>query len=39
VYTQEAWDLLEKDMLNKLADGIQKRVDIVKATNRWYIKY
>ena len=36
---QEAWDLLENDLLNKLAEGIQKQVDAVKATNGWYTKY
>ena len=39
VCTQEAWDLLEEDMLNKLAEGIQKRVNAIKAANEWYTKY
>ena len=39
VCTQKAWDLLEEDILNKLVEGIQKRVDAIKAANRWYTKY
>ena len=30
-YAQEVWDLLEDDLLNKLARRIQKRIDVVKA--------
>lgn len=36
---QEAWGLLEDQLLNKLAEGMQKRVDAVKAANGWYTKY
>lgn len=36
---QEAWDLLEDDLLNKLAEGMQNRVNAVKAANGWYTKY
>ena len=36
---QEAWETLEGELLNKLAEGMQKRVDAVKASNRWYTKY
>ena len=36
---QEAWDLLEDTMLDKLAFGMQKRVDAAKAAGGWYIKY
>ena len=39
VCAQEAWDLLEEDMLYKLAEGMQKRVDAIKAANEWYTKY
>ena len=35
---QEAWGLLEDQVLNKLAEGMQKRVDAVKAANGWYTK-
>jgi hypothetical protein len=37
--TQEAWNTLEGELLNKLAEGMQKRVDAVKASNGWYTKY
>jgi hypothetical protein len=37
--TQEAWETLGDVLLNKLAEGMQKRVDAVKASNGWYIKY
>jgi hypothetical protein len=30
---------LEGELLNKLAEGMQKRVDAVKASNGWYTKY
>jgi transposase len=36
---KEAWEALKEDMLNKLAEGMQKRVDAVKAANGWYTKY
>ena len=36
---QEAWETLGAVLLNKLAEGVQKRVDAVKVLNRWYIKY
>ena len=36
---QEAWGLLEDQLLNKLAEGMQKRVDAVKAANGWYTKH
>jgi hypothetical protein len=36
---QEAWETLALELLNKLAEGMQKRVDAVKAINGWYIKY
>lgn len=36
---QEAWETLEEELLNKLAEGMQKRVDVVKAANGWYTKY
>ena len=36
---QEAWETLAPELLNKLAKGMQKRVDAVKAANRWYTKY
>ena len=39
VCAQEAWDLLEDDLLNTLAEGMQKRVDAVKRANGWYTKY
>ena len=38
-YIQEAQETLAPELLNKLAEGIQKRVDIVKEANRWYTKY
>jgi hypothetical protein len=38
-YTQEAWETLAPELLNKLVEGMQKRVDVVKAANGWYIKY
>ena len=36
---QEAWETLAPALLNKLAEGMQKRVDAVKAANGWYTKY
>ena len=36
---QEVWDLLEEETLDKLASGIQKRVDAIKAAGGWYTKY
>ena len=36
---KEAWKALEGVLLNKLIEGIQKRVNAVKASNGWYIKY
>jgi hypothetical protein len=36
---QEAWEILAPELLNKLAKGMQKRVDAIKATNGWYTKY
>ncbi len=39
VCTREAWEALAEEMLNKLALGMQKRVDAVKAANGWYTKY
>jgi hypothetical protein len=38
-YAQEAWETLALELLNKLAKGMQKRVDAVKAANGWYTKY
>ena len=36
---QEAQETLRDVLLNKLAEGMQKQVNAVKASNRWYIKY
>ena len=36
---KEAWGTLEEQMLDKLASGMQKRVDAVKAAKGWYTKY
>jgi hypothetical protein len=36
---QEAWETLAPELLNKLAEGMQKRMDAVKAANGWYTKY
>jgi hypothetical protein len=36
---QEAWELLEDDLLETLALGMQKRIDAIKAANGWYTKY
>ena len=36
---EEAWDLLAGEMLNKLASGMQKRVDAVKKAGGQYTKY
>jgi len=35
----EAWDALKDGLLNKLASGMQKRVDAVIIANGWYTKY
>jgi len=35
----EAWDALKDGLLNKLALGMQKRVDVVIIANGWYTKY
>ena len=37
--TQEAWETLAPELLNKIAKGMQKRVDAVKAANGRYTKY
>jgi transposase len=36
---KEAWLLLEEDLLNSLAEGMQKRIDALKAAGGWYTKY
>jgi hypothetical protein len=36
---QQAWETLVPELLNKLAEGMQNRVDAVKAANGWYTKY
>ena len=36
---QEAWETLAPELLNKLVEGMQKHVDVVKAANGWYTKY
>ena len=36
---QEAWETLAPQLLNKLAKGMQKRIDAVKAANGQYTKY
>ena len=36
---REAWEILTPELLNKLAEGMQKHVDAVKASNGWYTKY
>jgi hypothetical protein len=33
-YAQEAWETLAPELLNKLAEGMQKHIDAVKAANR-----
>lgn len=35
----EAWEALEPELLNKLASGMQKRVDAIIAAEGWYTKY
>jgi hypothetical protein len=30
-YAQEAWEILGPELLNKLAEGMQKRINAVKA--------
>jgi hypothetical protein len=36
---EEAWDMLDDEMLETLALGMQKRVDAIKAAGGWYTKY
>jgi transposase len=36
---KEAWLFLEVELLNKLALGMQKRIDALKAAQGWYTKY
>ena len=36
---REAWESLAEGMLNKLAEGMQKRVDAVLKAQGWYTKY
>ena len=36
---QEAWETLGLELLNKMAKGMQKRMDAIKAANGWYTKY
>jgi hypothetical protein len=36
---QDAWETLSPELLNKLVEGMQKRVNAVKAANGWYTKY
>jgi len=36
---EEAWELLEEELLNKLALGMQNRIDALKAAGGWYTKY
>ena len=36
---KEAWLLLEEELLNKLALGMQNRIDALKAAQGWYTKY
>lgn len=36
---QEAWETLALELLNKLAEGMQKRVEAVKAANGRYTKH
>ena len=38
-YAQEAWETLAPELLNKIAEGMQKQVDAMKAANRQYAKY
>ena len=35
---EEAWKSIEEEVLNKLALGIQKRIDAPKAAQGWYTK-
>jgi hypothetical protein len=35
---QEAWELLEDDLFNSLALGMQKRIHALKAVRGWYTK-
>jgi hypothetical protein len=36
---KEAWGLIEEELFNKLALGMQKRIDALKAAQGWYTKY
>jgi hypothetical protein len=36
---KEAWELLEEGLLNRLALGMQKRIDALKAAGGWYTKH
>lgn len=36
---KEVWEALAPELLNRLAERMQKRVGAVKAANGWYIKY
>jgi uncharacterized membrane protein YheB (UPF0754 family) len=36
---EEAWELLEEELLNKLSLGMQKRIDALIAAQGWYTKY
>ena len=36
---KEVWDLLKDQLLNKLASGMQKRVNAIKTAKEWYTKY
>jgi hypothetical protein len=38
-YAQEAWETLAPELLNKIAEGMQKHMDAIKAANGWYTKY
>jgi hypothetical protein len=38
-YAIGAWEALEDVLLNKLAEGMQKRVDAIKEAGGWYTKY
>lgn len=38
-WAKEAWETLKQELLNKLAAGMQNRVDAVKASNNWYTNY
>jgi hypothetical protein len=36
---QDTWETLGPELLNKLVEGMQKRVNAMKVANGWYIKY